>query len=103
MKQVNLFELKDLSREHALVAWKRELNNLIDFSIDMLSNDLRDGIIDESQYYEELGCDKHYAGTTAWFIPSCYYSKHSKVIHRMVKENLSTMLFIKQGTFVMSY
>lgn len=93
MKKVLVREWKDLSKKEQEEALKREISVNVDGELEALSFDLDNGAITEEQYYEKLGCTKHYAETTAWFVPSCFYEKHKKDIDTMSKENVKGYIY----------
>ena len=102
MKTIQAYEFKDLPKEIQLRNWEREIRSIVEMYLDFLNQDLVNNEITEEQYYEELGCSKYYAETTAWFVPSCYYEKHRAVILREVKESLNSNLYDKRGNFIVA-
>lgn len=93
MKNVQLREWKDLSTEEKKTAKDKMTTCLVEGELDMLSFDLDQKMITEKEFYEQIGCSKHYADTTAWFVPACYYEKHKKDIDSEVKERLASAVY----------
>lgn len=100
MKKVNLFEYKDLSKEIKEKVKEKELNDIIEFELNCLSEELNKGLMTEKEYYDILGCSKSYADTTAWFVPSCYYEKNKKQIEKELKRIIKEGLYTSDGKYV---
>jgi len=100
MKMYQAYEFKDLKPEVKERATQEMINNRIDFEIDFLAQELREGRISEADYYKVLGCSKYYAESTGWFVPSCYYEGHKKEIDKIVNDELKQSLFTPSGLVI---
>ena len=100
MKTYQACEFKDLTPEVKDRVTKEMTNSRIDFELDFLAQDLRDGKIKETEYYKALGCSKYYAESTGWFIPACYYEGHKKEIDDIVNDELKQSLFTPSGLVI---
>jgi len=100
MKTIKAYEFKDLSKSVKGIVRDDEREKTIEFQLVILENDFSDNRITEKKYYEKLGCDKNYAETTGWFVPSCYYDKNKNEVEKIVKERLNDMLFSVGGNFI---
>jgi len=100
MQTIKVYEFKDLDKKTALTVWKRSVDEAIDLAIDWWTVSYEEKHITEEEYFEGLGCSKHYAETTAWFVPSCYFDKHRSEILREVRSELQDELFTSWGTFI---
>ena len=100
MRNYKAYEFSDLSKEVQAKVREREINTVVEMSMQELGNDLEHDRITEADYYKELGCSKSYAESTAWFVPSCYYEKHEKEVNRQVEEYLQQDLYTASGTFI---
>ena len=98
MKKIYAKELKDFPKEKQLEIWEAWVDDRVQLEIHFLGESLSSGDITEEMFYDILGCSKEYAESTAWFVPSCYYEKHKKDIHMMVKEDLHDAVFDDYGT-----
>lgn len=98
MKIVKLYEFKDLTKEVQEKVRCQEVDELVRFSLEMLSQD----DITEEQYYKAIGCSKSYAESTSWFIPQCYYDNHKKEVDEEVEEIINKGLYTEYGLFVMN-
>jgi len=100
MKTIKVYEFKDLSKEIQKEIIEKDTNEVVEMGLSILNNTLSDEKISEEDYYNELGCDKNYAETTSWFIPSCYYDKHKEEVDLIVKESVKKGLYTKQGKYI---
>lgn len=100
MKTYQACEFKDLTPEVKDRVTKEMVNSRMDFELDFLAQDLRDGKISEAEYYKALGCSKYCAESTSWFIPSCYYEKHKKEIDSIINDELKQSLFTSSGLVI---
>lgn len=98
MKNIKAYEFKDLPKKLQLKIWEEEVDSETQWNVETLFAD--QGMYEEEKFYEILGCSKHYAETTSWFVPSCYFEKHRGSILVMVKENLQRYLFTQYGRFI---
>lgn len=103
MKNVKLYEFKDLKKKKQKEVKERFINYQVDADIQVLQEDLAVNLITEKEFYNQLGCSKYYAESTGWFIPSCYYEKHKKEVESDVKETLKNWLFLKNGKEVKQF
>lgn len=88
MQTVQLLEFEDLEEDMQEKLIEQESNMLVEMSLDCLTQDLDEGHLTEEEYYEEIGCSKNYAETTAWFVPSVYYDNHKEEIDKRAEESL---------------
>jgi len=100
MKTIKAYEFKDLSKEVKKEVLSKETEEEVMFQLEVLDSDLENEYITEEDYYERLGCDKNYAETTAWFVPSCYYDENKKQVDKEVKNILKEYLFTIKGRFI---
>jgi len=100
MKEVMLREWKDLTVDEQNKAKEAETNAFIESELEFLTDDLNAERIAEDEYYREIGCAKHCAETTAWFIPSCYYEKHKVDVDYAVETRLQSSLYDAFGRSV---
>ena len=100
MQKIEVYEYKDLSEDIKDKVREREINDKVEFELEMLGNELDGKKITEAEYYEALGCSKSYAESTAWFVPACYYEKHKEDIDKTIAEDLKDMLFTELGDFI---
>ncbi len=102
MQKINImaFELKELPEKIQERIKEKWINDEVEARISVLENELTNENITEKEYYNELGCDKHYAEYTAWFIPACYYEKHKALIDNSVESGLKTALFDINGEYL---
>ena len=100
MKTIEVYEFKDLDKKIALEVWKRSVDESIELAINDLTAAYEEEHITEEEYFENLGCSKHYAETTSWFVPSCYYDRHRSEILREVRSELEDELFTSWGMFI---
>ena len=103
MKEVNAREFKDLTKDQQLSQWRSSIDSQVEIELLHLSFMLDHGEITELKYFDNIGCSKHYAETTSWFIPSVYYDNHKKMIHMVVKETLNMNLYDDAGNSVIFY
>lgn len=104
MKTIKAYHFKDLSKtigkEGQFKVWEKEVDARVEFELEMLSHELEEEMITEEQFYDALGCSKHYAESTGWFVPACYYEKERSVINRIIKEELQEAIFDSTGRIV---
>jgi len=100
MKKINAYEYKDLNTETQNEILSRRTNEAVEIEMNGLSNMLDTGEITEKEYYEQLGINKHYAETTSWFVPACYYEKHKDEIDKEVLEIVAEGLYTSTGAFI---
>lgn len=100
MRTIKAYEFKDLEPGVQGVVKSKVLNDLVDMHLQFLDTDLEQERITEEEYYKELGCSKYYAETTAWFVPSCYYDKHSKELEVEALEVVTEYLYDLTGRII---
>lgn len=94
MKLKKLFEFEDLSPE----IQKEVIGKLTNKETE--AEDLEKNRITEKEYYDILGCDKHYAETTGWLIPSCYYDNNKEEVDKRIQKEKNDMLYTEDGKIV---
>ena len=100
MKNVRAREFKDLTKKQKLEHWNQAIDSQVEAELDHLNFMLDAEEITEESYLQEIGCSKHYAETTSWFVPGVYYDNHRKAINVAVKETLNMMLYDDLGNSV---
>lgn len=100
MQTLTVYNFKDLEKEKQKFVYNDFLNIVIEGDIEFLNYLLSKGELSESEYFNILGCSKHYAEVTSWFIPSCYYEKNKSEVNKKVKSHLKDALFTKSGKFI---
>lgn len=100
MINIRAYEFKDLSDDTKKEVFDKWLNEDIEFELSCLENDLQAERITEKEFYNQLGCDKNYAESTGWFVPSCYYDKHKDRLERVARTELKKAVFTSTGSFI---
>lgn len=100
MKTIQVFEFKDLTKNIQKIIYNQKINEIVDCHIEVLNMEFQAERITETEYYNYIGCSKHYAESTSWFIPSCYYEKNKQSINKSAKEDLQNTLFTENGQFI---
>jgi len=93
MKTVQVYEFKDLSEKIQEKVKNKWIEEEIESQLDWLSNEL-----EEKDFWEEVGCSKHYGESTPWFVPSVYYEHHKESIDETVNGMLEEAVFDMYGT-----
>lgn len=100
MQTLTVYNFKDLSKDMQKTVYNDFLNIVIESDIDFLNYLLEKNELSESEYFNILGCSKHYAEVTSWFIPSCYFAKNKRKVFKKVKSHLKSAVFTKSGKFI---
>lgn len=100
MKKVIVREWKDLTQKEKDEATARGTAVEVEINLETLSFEFDRGDITEAEYYKELGCSKHYAEITSWFVPSCYYDGHKDEIDEIVKDILESAVYDDFGQII---
>ena len=100
MKQINVFEFKDLEESQQKLIRQQTINETVESDIELLGIEFAANRLAKEKYYDALGCSEHYAETTPWFVSSCYYDKNEKDILRRVELNIRESLYTENGTFI---
>ena len=97
MKKVSVREWDDLNEKEREAALENERGVIVEMSLDSLWAEVERDEKSESDAYEIIGCSKHYAETTAWFVQSCFYEKHKEDVDNEALESLSGAYFDIHG------
>jgi len=89
MKNVSVYEFKDLPTSLQEEVKKETIELEVESRISSLINALEEGQISEEECYETLG--------RSFDEPECYYEKHKEDVEERVEEILETSLFDKVG------
>jgi len=100
MKNVKLYEYQDLKEDKQKQVRGKLTDQIVKRELELLKEQLRREEITEEDYYNHLGCSKHYAKTTSWFVPSCYYEEHKDSIDAKVESRLQKSLFDNTGNII---
>jgi len=99
VKTIKAYEFGDLSPELQEKVKARFIDEQVQFEMEgiIANGDEDDPDFDFEAIY---GCSQHYAETTGWFVPSCYYEKHKEDIDLTVETKLKNSLFSRWGQVI---
>ena len=98
MKTINVREFKDLTPAQQEKAREACINSNVEFYLECLGNELEREEITEEEYWEEIGCSKHYGESTPWFVGAVYYQYHQQEVDNSADSDLKEAVFNKYGT-----
>lgn len=93
MKNVQVYEFKDLEQDTREKIKEKLTESIIECELDSLWNSHEQGLLTEEQVYKEIGCTKYYAESTGWFVPSVYYNNYKDHIDLEVQEIIDSAVF----------
>ena len=100
MKTIQAYEYKDLPIKIQEKTYEKYAQQEIVFQLQQLQEQVDQDLMTEDEMYKIIGCSKHYAESTSWFVPSVYFDKHKKTINKEVMYLLKTSLFNSNGVFI---
>jgi hypothetical protein len=100
MKTITAYEFKDLKKEIQKAVYFHFVNDIVEAEIEFLTADLNNGIIEEADFYNRMGCSKYYAESTPWFLPACFYQHNTSWVNTTAKESLAEALFDVYGKVI---
>jgi predicted Fe-S protein YdhL (DUF1289 family) len=77
MKKITVREWKDLSPAERETITAKTIEAVVEDNMQVFapSDDCSD-----AEFREFYGCSRHYAETTSWFVPSCYFEKNKAAV-----------------------
>ena len=97
MITVEAYEFNDLSAEVQDKVLNRETNELVEFKLHLLWNQVSAGDMTEEEAWETIGCSKSYGDSTPWFVLGVYYDTNKEFVDSKVRDYLDGQLFNKYG------
>ncbi len=100
MKTVKVYEFKDLKESIQKEVISKLTNQEVENQLDLLNIILEKRCITEEEYYKTIGCSKHYAEVTSWFVPTVYYEHHKGEVDKAIEEMCKKSIFDVYGRVI---